>query len=262
MWELYAGIAIASSLAALYTKKKGSWIPKTKQKYLELQDTDNFEYSYTPKQTITEKKDKYKIPGPKSKFDSLFEYGRRDNPEIDPEKQKKLREEIDRIKEEEREYKQNLQNNRIGEIESDFNKNPSAFSTTAPQPQKTYNSYSNTLNNSSNNYSNPRPNNAFMNNQNTQPNNTFNTQNTQPTTQRSTSGFGSNQPSGGSSFLGSIMDSAIQAKTRNQQTQTISESVSQPQPNWSSTQDTIKKEEPTKKDNKDKDWVPMGLFGN
>ena len=265
MWELYAGIAITSAIAALYTKTKGKWIPKTKHKYLELKDTDNFEYSYTPKQTTKDKKDTYdNIPGPASKFDGLFKYGRRDNPKIDPEKQKKLMEEIDRIKEEERENKQNLQDNRIGEVESDFNNRPSTFQTQETQPQKSYNSYNNTPNSTSN-YSNPKPNNAFMNNSFTQPTNPFNTQNTQTIPPRPTSNFGSNgsnQASNGSSFLGSIMDSAMQAKTREQQTQTINETISQPQSTWPTPQETIKKEEPVKKDDKDKDWVPMGLFGN
>ena len=265
MWELYAGIAVTSAIAALYTKTKGKWIPKTKHKYLELQDTDNFEYSYTPKETIKEKKDTYDIPGPASKFDGLFKYGRQDNPEIDPEKQKKLREEIDRIKEEERENKQNQQNNRIGEIESNFVKRPSTFSTQETQTQRSsYNSYNNTSNNTSN-YSNPKPNNAFINNPITQPTNSFNAQSTQTIPPRPTSTFGStnsNQPSNGSSFLGSIMDSAMQAKTREQQTQNVSESVAQPQSTWGTPQETIKKEEPAKKNDKDKDWVPMGLFGN
>ena len=269
MWEIYAGIAVTSAIAALYTKIKGKWIPKTKHKYLELKDTDNFEYSYTPKETMKNKKDTYdNIPGPASKFDGLFKYGRRDNPEIDPEKQKKLREEIDRIKEEERENKQNQQDNRIGEVESDFNNRPSTFQSQETQPQRpSYNSYNNASNNASSNYSSPKPNNAFMNNSFTQPSNSFNTQSTQNPQPRPTSTFGSttaNQPSNGSSFLGSIMDSAMQSNSRNQQPQNVTETTPQPQPisTWNAPQETVKKEEPAKKEEKDKDWVPMGLFGN
>ncbi|MCK4968862.1 MAG: hypothetical protein KAS12_07440, partial [Candidatus Aenigmarchaeota archaeon] len=201
-----------------------------------------------------EKKEQKPIPGPKSKFDSLFEYGRRDNPDIDPEKQQKLMDEIDKIKEEERENMQNRQNNRIGEVETDYMQRPT---TTATNIQRQP-SYFSSNNNPSNSYARPDRQNAFTNNQ-------ASTFAPPQTTTQPLNVFNSPKPSTGSSFLGSIMDSAMQSTNRQQQTENLATPQPTAQPVWQPTQsakEPIKKPQEDKKDDGDKDWVPMGLFGN
>jgi len=255
MWEIYIAIAIVSIVLALYFSKKTPWSSKTKKAYMELKDTDNFKYNYTPKEKAEPKagSNGSAYSGHKSKFDGLFEYGRRENPDIDPEKQKQLREEIERIKQDEREARENKPDNRIGGFGTGYSKatfpsgKPETERQAAPQGFAQANTSFASLGTQNSFPSASRETSSYSGFSHT------------PTTPASTPGFNAAPKPQGSSFLGSIVDSALEAKTREQQTTGFSTGTEEQTPagELPSTANPVQK----KDEKKDKDWVPMGFFG-
>ncbi|MCK4550914.1 MAG: hypothetical protein KAT91_03090 [Candidatus Aenigmarchaeota archaeon] len=251
MWELYFGLAIASLGTAACMQKKGSWNAKTKKKYMELKDTDNFRYAYTPKERMQEKPEP--LTGPKSKFDSLFEYGRRDNPDIDPEKQKQLQEEIDKIKEEERQEKINRPDNRIGDFGTGYPR---------PEPQQTNMQTSpfNSFENKTPSFATPGTQDRFSQERTTTNHSSPFGSLQENTPQQSQSTFNNTQKPQGSSFLGSIMDSAMQSREREPQTTGFGAIPEPTKTIWPEPAAAPQKEPEKKKE--DKDWVPMDFFSS